>query len=274
MSKTIVTGADERYWRCLYQLLISVERHRVQSTASLIAYDLGLQPATLAILRKRFGWCDFRPFDFELYPAHVRLEAGAFAWKPVIVAGVMEETLGPVLWLDSATIIKQPLSPIFDIIEQIGTFTLKGQATLRERCDPLVIRALNLSGAILGENERVATLAGFDAGRPAVLDLARSWRSHALIKDHIRPDGLTIERHMNDQAVLSGLVLKAWHHGFIELNDHCVDISAPDPVPWLSTRNKVPPTLPVWADPLARAWYATYKLVDRNWIAFNRRRGR
>ncbi len=272
MDRTIVTGADDRFWRCLYQLLLSIERHGVQSTVTVIAYDLGMTEASSSQLRRRFDWCEIRPFDFDRHPPHVRIEAGSYAWKPILIAEVMERAGGPVLWLDSSTIIKQSLEPVFTTIGKLGTFTLKGQACLRERCDPLVVKALDLPPEILDDNERVATLAGLDAGQSDVLDLARSWRAHALIKDNIRPDGITIERHMNDQAVFSGLVLTARHNGILELNEDFIDISAPDPMPWMSTRNKLPPNFPVWADPLARAWYATYKFIDQNWIAFNRRR--
>ena len=103
---TIVTAADVKYWRSLYQLLLSAERTRLHRTHKFIAYDLGLGEK-LADLTRRFPWVTFRRFAFENYPAHVALEARSYAWKPMIVGDVLAQSDGYVLWLDSATILKR-----------------------------------------------------------------------------------------------------------------------------------------------------------------------
>jgi hypothetical protein len=39
----------------------------------------------------------------------------------------------------------------------------------------------------------------------------------------------------------------------------------------MSSRNKLPPEFPLWADPLARAYHATYKFFDRLNLRYLRR---
>ena len=43
---------------------------------------------------------ELRTFDFSKYPQHfdITLEAGQYAWKPVIVLDVLREASCPVMW--------------------------------------------------------------------------------------------------------------------------------------------------------------------------------
>jgi hypothetical protein len=43
-------------------------------------------------------------------------------------------------------------------------------------------------------------------------------------------------------------------------------------VRWVTTRNKVPNWLPIWADPLPRLYYFFYKTLDQAWLGFQQRR--
>jgi hypothetical protein len=49
-----------------------------------------------------------------------------------------------------------------------------------------------------------------------------------------------------------------------------IDISAPSPIRWMSSRNKVPATLPIWLDPMARAYYRVAKSIDQHALQFKR----
>src|SRR5690242_15508315 len=61
---TILTAADQAYWRCLWQFFRSAQRMGIERQARIVAYDLGMEPATVAGLRRRFPWVEFRRFDF------------------------------------------------------------------------------------------------------------------------------------------------------------------------------------------------------------------
>ena len=235
-----------------------------------LVYDLGLGLAARDRLTRAFPWISVRKFDFSAYPPHVALEARSYAWKPIVVAEVLDEFQVPVLWLDSATVATSDLSEPFRIMAKHGAVSLKGKPPLGEHCDPRVLQELDVASELLHLPERVAGVVGFDPTHKVARDLANSWARHAFIESHIMPPE-AMANHKPEQAVLSALLYKAQSEGLITLNQDEVDISSGWPVNWLTTRNKVWPWLPRLADPLVRLYYKTYKTVDqfnhrfRNW---------
>src|SRR5581483_3934485 len=80
----IVTGASSNHFRCLKNLLHSIELFEPQSRT--IIYDLGLTTDEVADLTTT-GY-DVRRFGFDGYPPHVNIKVanGQYAWKPIIIA--------------------------------------------------------------------------------------------------------------------------------------------------------------------------------------------
>ena len=261
-AMTIVTAADETYWRCLYQYLLSVERYNLTKIYTHIAYNLGIVPAHYEILKVRFPWCCFRNFDFPAYPPHVAVSTNTYAWKTIIIDNVMAETDTVVLWMDSANVVTSDLREVEQVARRLGTITLKGQAPLRDRCDAGVLERLGVPPEIQCFPERVSTACAFDAANDEVVRLVRRWCKLSMERTLLRPDHPSVERHM-PQSLLGSLLLTAMHEGRLVINDDEVDISSGHPTPLFTTRNKVPAGLPVWADPAARAYYWTYKKIDQ-----------
>ena len=251
----IVTAADETYWRCLYQYLLSIERHNLTGVYSHIAYDLGIAPGHCDILQVRFPWCSFRSFNASAYPPHVAVGANTYAWKPVIIDDTLAETGAVVLWMDSANVVTSDLREVERMARLQGTFTLKGQAPLRDRCDAGVLMQLGVPPGIQGLPERVSTACAFDAGNAVAVQLVRRWRELSMDRSLLRPENPSTDRHM-PQSILGSLLLTAAHEGRLVLNDTEVDISSGNPTPLFTT-------LPLWADPVARAHYWIYKKFDQ-----------
>lgn len=266
----IVTAADQRFARCLRQFLQSARRRGLDRSCRIIAYDLGMAGETLTALQRSFPWCEFRHFDFSAWPPHVRLETGGFAWKPICFWQVVEKAAGPVLWADSATIFKRSLDPVFRTTRANGVYSLSGQTPLQERCEPAVLEKLQVPRRLWGTRERIGGFLCLDAGNPGARALAKQWRDLALDEELVLPRVRTIARHMNDQAVLSCLLLTASEAGAIRLTRDEVDISSARPVTFISTRNKVSERVPPWADPFVRAWYGANKAVDQLWLRIDR----
>jgi hypothetical protein len=266
----IVTAADRRFARCLHQLLMSARRHGLDRACRFVAYDLGIDAATRQRLERAFPWCAFLSFDFAAWPAHARVETGSYAWKPIALWQVVEHAKGPVLWCDSATIFKGPLDIVFATARANGVYSLGGQAPMQERCEPAVMRRLALPRRLWGTRERIGGFLCVDAGNPAARGLAKAWRDLALEKDLLLPPVRTVARHMNDQAVLSCLLLKAEDDGLIRLTGDEADISSAQPVRFVSTRNKVGSSVPLWADPVVRVRYALEKGLDQFWLRLDR----
>ena len=256
----IVTAADQAYWRCLYQFLRSAKRLRLDLRHDFLAYDLGLEARTRQRLQSRFPWCGFRRFRFEDRPPHIGHELRGCPWKPFLVQEVLRSLRGPMLWLDSATLFKQPLDGIAGHIGRFGTYSLKGQAALGLRCDPDILDALAVPIEVRHRQERVGGVLGLDPGHPSARKLVATWLEHHLVPDLVRPRRAS---HNSDQALLSIVMLTMEAAGELTLNDDEIDISSHRPARWMSSRNKVPPRLPVWLDPAARAFYAVYKTADR-----------
>ena len=63
-NATVLTAADQRFWRSLYQFLKSVRRQGWDRIGRVVAYDMGLEPETAAKLKAQFPWAEFRSLDF------------------------------------------------------------------------------------------------------------------------------------------------------------------------------------------------------------------
>jgi hypothetical protein len=268
----IVTAADEPFWRCLHQLLRDIERRRFQLGHTILAYALGLAPQTRARLARRFPWCRFPRFRFEDYPPHVAVKESSYAWKPLILAELAAAGGAPILWLDSASLFRtHDLGFLWDIIRREGIYVTRGQTPLRQRCDPLTLQALNVPASIRRRPEIAAGVIGFDPSNPQIRGLVEVWARHARIPGHIMPRQPRFSWHKPEQALLSILFYRDMEAGRLRPAKDEIDISSGRPLSWLSSRNKVGPQVPLWADPFIRFYYRSYKAVDqalwrwRNW---------
>lgn len=267
---TIVTAADRKYERTLWQMLRSAERCALHDAHQFVSLDLGMTTSGRARLRSRFSWCRIEPFDFLGVPAHVRRLVSC-AWKPVAIEDVLRQEEGLVLWLDSATLCHGSLAPIFDRIARDGLFTLVGQSALTCWCHPDTLRHMAVPAEDLVKPCRFGGAIGFDARRSVVRDLVARWRECALREECIDPPGANRANHRYDQAVLTNLLYAFERDRGLTLTSEEVDISSCHPVPWISTRNKVARWLPPAFDPLARAYHAAYKRLDRAVLRTRRR---
>lgn len=260
---TVCSGASIGFFRALVAFLVSARKTGWDQRCRFIIFDLGLKAEQWQALQARHPWCEFRRFNFAAHPPHVALAAGHYAWKPILIADLMEECGGRVVWFDSATLLKAGLEELEAGLARYGVYTLAGQSPLSERCDPLTLTALDAPAAILHLPERVAGVVGFDANHPVAARIARQWREHARIEAHIAPRSPRHSWHKPEQAVLSILLYQAMLTGELELNPGEIDISSTQPVRWMTSRNKLPDELPSWAVPLAHAWHGLYKYGDR-----------
>ena len=258
----IVTAANHRFARTLCQFLLSAERHGEHRRAKWIVYDLGLTPEDRSELARRFAWAELRTFDFSSYPPHVALESGSYAWKPVIIHEVAQTHHGPVLWFDSATVLKAPLDPVLNEVSRQGFWGLRSQMPLMKKCDPRVMNVIQVPLEVRHFREYAAGAVGFDTRMPLGRDLIEAWSANSLVPEHIVPPGYA-PFHKHDQAVLNCLLAKAAFEGRFEPTETEIDISSAAPFRGLSTRNFVAASTPLWADPATRAYHAARKSADR-----------
>jgi hypothetical protein len=268
---TVLTAADETFARTLWQYLMSVERARLSDSHRWVAYDLGLIPATLERLVKRFPWCAFKRFEYESWPHHLRLEYRNYAWKPVLLAGEVLCQEGVVLWFDCATLFRGPPDDAIRTARADGLWYLRGQTPLYLHADCRSLDAMDVPPEVRHLNECVTGALAFNASDPMARRIVEEWRDHALRQDVIAPAGATVDSHKYDQALLSGEIFKAVKARALPLSLEEIDIGSSRPVRWMTSRNKVSPNVPVWMDPAVRFYYAAYKWMDVHWLRASRR---
>jgi hypothetical protein len=185
-------------------------------------YDLGLTPAEVRGLPRWDGLLYHR-FDYAAYPSHLDVEvnAGEYAWKPVIVADVVDSFADgggeDVLWADAGSYF-EAIEPIADRIRASeGVWVRRSSGTMRQWTHPAMFERLGANPADYVDRRNAdASLVGLATGsttpsiRQRVYDaIVAPWRACALDRDCIAPAGSSRRNHRQDQAVLSYLVHKA-----------------------------------------------------------------
>ena len=193
-------------------------------------YDIGLTADEVRAL-VRWDGCVHRTFDYAAYPAYMNAEvnAGEYAWKPVIVAEVVERVraesdVSDVLWADAGCFF-HALQPLADRIKESGGLWVRSSAgVMREWTHPLMFDFLKVDTHAYGDKRNAdATLIGFGIGSASpsdrenvYRDVIVPWKACAMVKDCIAPEGSSRKNHRQDQAVLSYLVHRA---GYSFVND-------------------------------------------------------
>jgi hypothetical protein len=201
---TIVTGASDNHYACLKNLLFSLHIH--ESATPTVVYDLGLQDAQAKEL-DRAGF-DLRRFPFEQYPPHVdiKVNCGEYAWKPIIVADVLAETGGAILWLDAGDIVLRPLREIRRLLATTGVYSPPSRGTVEKWTHPGTLAYLEVASDLLTKPNRNGAIVGIQSGHNGTSELAASWRRCALDPACIAPPGSNRKNHRQDQAVLTVLM--------------------------------------------------------------------
>jgi hypothetical protein len=189
-------------------------------SARVECYDLGL---TAEERRRLPVWSGVthRRFDYSSYPAFmdVNVNAGEYAWKPVIVADVVararaEVPPADVLWADAGCFFDRLATIAERIAASGGLWVRRSAGTMRDWTHPGTFAWLDADIEQYGPRPNAdATLVGFATGsgagdeRDAVCrNVVDPWRVCALEKACIAPEGSSRRNHRQDQAVLSCLV--------------------------------------------------------------------
>ena len=227
----VVTAASSNHAGALGYMLASLRRLH----ARVECYDLGLTASEVAAL-PRWDGLFYHTFDYASYPAHmnVTVNAGEYAWKPAIVADVVERTRTSaepqdVLWTDAGSYF-HALDPLAQRIQASdGLWVRTSSGTMGQWTHPGTLASFGASLDTYRDRSNAdATLVGFATGhRSAAVrdrvyrDVIVPWRDCALNQDCIAPAGSSRRNHRQDQAVLSYLVHAA---GFAFASDTRADL--------------------------------------------------
>jgi len=201
----LVTGADFSHGASLRQLLASVRRH--EPDTSVVVYDLGLT----ARQRQRIGnrrQLEWRRFEFEKYPAYfyMRVKAGEFAWKPVIVWEILKDASQPVCWMDAGNVLTGPLTALRAAIRDSGFYSPRSPGTIPDWTHPKMLAYFGVDADWARDKPNLnGACVVFDPSIAPARELARRWREGAMIKECIAPEGSDRKNHRQDQALLTVL---------------------------------------------------------------------
>lgn len=201
----IVTGADSSHFRSLLQFLESLRRHEPEVRC--VAWDLALAEHERAELAERFPKVELRTFDYASHPSWfwIKVDAGCYAWKPVIISDMVREHDGLVLWMDAGDMVTGSLDPIRKILRGRGFYSPRSVGTIRDWTHPATLRRLSVPDRILGRINLAGNLVGIRTGHPKARVLIEAWRAGALDRQTIAPTGSDGNNHRQDQALLSVL---------------------------------------------------------------------
>ena len=206
---TIVTGASDNHFRTLVQLIRSIQEYEAKT--HLIVYDLGLSAEHRNDLAKMRG-VNLRTFEFDRYPSYFKIDngcAGHYAWKPTIIADVMNERKGIVLWLDAGCKVTGPLQAIRKLAVTLGLYTPGSSGTIDDWTHKLTLKRMFACTDITREKNRAGGIVAVHHEHKHARDLIQKWKACALQKSIIAPAGSSRENHRQDQSVLSVLVAQA-----------------------------------------------------------------
>jgi hypothetical protein len=211
-----VTGSSANHFALSVLLLHSIFVHEA-TPPHVLYYDLGLTPDQAAWLRATPG-VRVRRFPFERMPPHFAMQFYSFAWKPTLLADVLEHEAEAVVWLDAGDRLQGPASTTVPLthVHTHGFLSRPSGGRVRDLTHPGTLAALGVSA-----EDAVLDSINCDASflvltRNATLDaLVRPWRACAMEAVCIAPPGSSTRNHRQDQAVLSVLVAqRARTHGF------------------------------------------------------------
>ncbi len=120
---TIITGASQNHFKSLRQFLGTLKN--VQISFQCYVYDLGIEEETLNSIKEVYPIFIYKKFDYSKYPDYfnININAGEYAWKPVIIEEVSKEVEGVILWCDSGNKILNSLQHLYNIIEYQGIYS-------------------------------------------------------------------------------------------------------------------------------------------------------
>lgn len=201
MSPTFVTAASSNHFKSLCQLLETLRGQCV------FVYDLGLTPSEGNHIRSTFN-VTFRVFPFHLYPSYMSItaqDAGAYAWKPIIVSDVFAEIDGVLIWCDAGNKVTDPAA-LENCVRSVGVYTPTSSGTLTTWTHPIALATMGVPRQWYSFDMRNAACIGFLKGSADAF--VAEWRSFALDKNAILPVGANRSNHRHDQSILTFLYYK------------------------------------------------------------------
>ena len=200
---TIVTAADTSHFESLKQLIDSIKNYEKHS--NLIVFDLGLKVEEVEELNSRYNNIELQKFEFSNYPEHVNLSSqdnGAYAWKPIIIEEILNISKGLVLWCDAGNLLTRNLNSLKRHIRINGFYSPLSSENIEKWSHPKTLNSLNFPKNKFFKRNLNAAVVGIRY-KSRYKELVDLWKTSALQKDLILPEGANSSNHRWDQTLLT-----------------------------------------------------------------------
>jgi len=199
----IVTGADSTHQKSLRQFLYNVRKF--EPNICVIAYDLGMDADFILKLKKEFETIVFETFDYSLYPSYfnIKVNAGEYAWKPIIVSDVYHKYKQSVCWMDAGNLIEAPLTKIKKVLQWNGFFSPFSDGTVFDYTHPDSLKKTPNSFRYLKLPNLNGACVSFSHYSSVAIHVLETWREAALDKAFFAPDGSNRTNHRQDQSIIT-----------------------------------------------------------------------
>ncbi len=204
-----ITAAEKNYFNQLKSLLNSYYKYL---NNKLIVYDIGLDKKQIKYLKDNYQNLDLRKFEFNQYPKFIGEyfddKLGNYAWKPIIVNEVMNQSKSKVVWLDAGNLITKKIIFLKIALTANGIIVPTSSNTIKDWTHPKTIEYIGINKKYLNKNNFASGLVGFDYNSKNARIISELWSKFSQIQECISPVGSSRLNHRQDQAVLTVLLYK------------------------------------------------------------------
>ena len=213
----IVTGADTTHAKSLINLLKSILKF--EPNAQVTIWDLGLNQGQINSIFELSNCFQIRKFDFESYPKFmdIKVDAGHYAWKPIIIEETMKSKIGILIWLDAGNVLTGRLDLLKRVTISQGLFSPYSPGTIEQWTHPATISYLKCPSKSLSSRNCNGALVSVLLSNEHALRVVQKWKELSFAQSCIAPIGSNRSNHRQDQAVLTvlceinGFNKKGWY---------------------------------------------------------------
>jgi hypothetical protein len=213
----LVTGASDNHYKSLINMILSfMKYHKNDPNYVIVVYNLGIEELLWERLINLFGrYSNFvvEVFNYGLYPDYVNINinAGEYAWKPIVIYDVFNKYKDITLWMDAGNIIINRLDKINELIKKDNIYSGYSAGNIKQWTHEKTIEYM---GCIYEGHDltqatcRNGACIGFNYNTDYVKTFVEEYRNYALIKECIAPEGSSRANHRQDQSVFSIMFYK------------------------------------------------------------------
>jgi hypothetical protein len=210
---TIVTCASSNHFRSVLQLINSIKLIE-KGNFEIIVYDLGLLKTEIEFFNKLNPDISLKIFDFSKYPSfyNVKINAGAYAWKPSIIFEEYNRLKRGnfLLWLDAGCFLSRSLLLVRFVIMINGLYCTFSGGSIKNLTFPSTLNKIGNNNVNHLKMFQASTI-GLKVGSKCNENLVKYWYINSKQENLISPIGSNLSNHRYDQSLLSIQIYKSYN---------------------------------------------------------------